>query len=231
MSWTKLRESAQIGGALRPAGTPLAGGGDGLGGSLGVAERMREKPVPPKRAVNAALAGLAGSVAIASLAAEPGISGLFGAVLGLLMLAIAVTDARAYIIPNRLTLAAFLLGLAAAAANGFENMPENVAVAALRGIVLALAFLTLREIYHRLRHRHGLGLGDIKLAAAAGAWLDWTLIPAAIEIAALTALLVYIVSQSVLRRPVRATAKLPFGLFFAPSIWLCWLIGALFLQG
>jgi leader peptidase (prepilin peptidase)/N-methyltransferase len=231
MSWAKLRESTQIGGALRPAGTSLAGGGDGSGGSLGVSARVMVKPVPRKRAVNAALAGLAGSVAIASLAAEPGISGVFGAALGLLMLAIAVADARAYIIPNRLTLAAFLLGLAAAAANGFENMPENAAVAALRGIVLALAFLALREIYHRLRHRHGLGLGDVKLAAAAGAWLDWTLIPAAIEIAALTALLVYIVSQSVLRRPVLATAKLPFGLFFAPSIWLCWLIGALFLQG
>jgi leader peptidase (prepilin peptidase)/N-methyltransferase len=53
----------------------------------------------------------------------------------------------------------------------------------------------------------------------------------AIEIAALTALLVYGVSQFVLRRPLQAAAKLPFGLFFAPAIWIGWLLGALFLQG
>jgi leader peptidase (prepilin peptidase)/N-methyltransferase len=89
----------------------------------------------------------------------------------------------------------------------------------------------LREIYRRLRHRHGLGLGDVKLAAVAGTWLDWTLIPAAIEIAALSALFAYMASQLVLRRRLQAAAKLPFGLFFAPAIWICWLLGVLVLQG
>jgi leader peptidase (prepilin peptidase)/N-methyltransferase len=147
------------------------------------------------------------------------------------MLAIAVADARAYIIPDRLTLAAFLLALVDTANKGYENMPVNITLAVTRGIVLALAFFALREIYYRLRRRHGIGLGDVKLAAVAGAWLEWPLIPAAIEIAALTALLVYGVSQFVLRRPLQAAAKLPFGLFFAPAIWIGWLLGALFLQG
>jgi leader peptidase (prepilin peptidase)/N-methyltransferase len=179
----------------------------------------------------AACAALAGAVAIASLAAAPGPLGVFGAALGLLMLAIAVADARAYIIPDRLTLAAFVLALAAAAVTGFANIPENVALAAARGLVLALAFFALREIYFRLRQRHGIGLGDVKLAAAAGAWLDWPLIPVAVEIAAVLALTVYLASRLVLRRPISAASKLPFGLFFAPAIWFCWLLGALFLQG
>ncbi|MGH6838067.1 MAG: prepilin peptidase [Methylocella sp.] len=178
----------------------------------------------------AASAALACSIAIASLVAAPGPSGFLGGALGVLMLAIAVADARAFIIPDRLTAAAFLLGLTNAANEGFGSVPENVAVAALRGLVLALVFFILREIYLRLRHRHGIGLGDIKLAAVAGAWLDSTLIPVAIEIAALAALISYLGSRLVLRRPLCAAAKLPFGLYFAPAIWACWLLNAMFFE-
>ncbi|MGB6698866.1 MAG: A24 family peptidase [Methylocella sp.] len=178
----------------------------------------------------AAFAVLGCSVAIASLVAAPGASGLLGGALGLLMLAVAVADARAFIIPDKLTIAAFLLALTNAANEGLESMPENIAVAALRGLVLAVAFFALREIYSRLRRRPGIGLGDVKLAAVAGAWLDWTLIPVAIEIAALTALSFYVASRLVLRRPLCAAAKLPFGLFFAPAIWFCWLLNAIFFE-
>jgi leader peptidase (prepilin peptidase)/N-methyltransferase len=228
MSWTRFRDFGLSGLALRPEGAYSA---KGLREGLGVAERGIAAPGVRKFVTYAELIALAGGVAVASLVAAPGLLGLFGAALGLLMIAIAIADARVYLIPDRLTLAAFLLGLADAAAKGIENMPENIAIAAMQGFVLALAFFALREIYWRLRHRHGLGLGDVKLAAVAGAWLDWTLIPAAIEIAALSALFAYIASQLVLRRRLQATAKLPFGLFFAPAIWICWLLGALMLQG
>ncbi len=199
-------------------------------GPIEVAKRAMLNPLPRDLVATAALTLAACGVVIASLMAAPGASGFFGVALGLLMLAIAVADARAYIIPDQLTLAALLLALAATAVSGFENMPENMALATLRGLVLALGFLALRDLYYRLRHRQGIGLGDVKLAAVAGAWLDWPLIPVAIEIAAVLALIVYIASQIILRRPLRATAKLPFGVFFAPAIWFCWLLGALFLQ-
>ncbi len=178
----------------------------------------------------AVLAATACSIAIASVVAAPGTPGLFGGALGLLMLAIAAADARSFIIPNKLTIAAFGLGLTNAANEGLASIPESVAVAALRGLVLALAFFALREIYFRLRHRHGIGLGDVKLAAVAGAWLDWPLIPVAIEIAAVIALMAYIANQLILRRPLCAAAKLPFGLFFAPAIWACWLLNATFFE-
>jgi leader peptidase (prepilin peptidase)/N-methyltransferase len=178
----------------------------------------------------AVLTAIACSTVIASLVAAPGASGLLGGALGLLMLAVAAADARAFVIPDKLTFAAFLLALTNAANEGLASVPENIAVAALRGLVLALAFFAVREIYLRLRHRHGIGLGDVKLAAVAGAWLDWPLIPVAIEIAALAALIFYIVSQLVLRRSLSATAKLPFGLFFAPAIWFCWLLNVIFFE-
>jgi leader peptidase (prepilin peptidase) / N-methyltransferase len=218
MNGTRLRRAGL---RTRPTGDEidlvLAGGG--------TAKPVRQAPI-----TYAAVAALGCSIAIASLVAAPGRSGLFGGALGLLMLAIAIADARSFIIPDKLTIAAFLLALTNAANEGLESMPENIAVAALRGLALALAFFALRESYLRLRHRHGIGLGDVKLAAVAGAWLDWTLIPVAIAIAALTALIFYIASQLVLRRSLSATAKLPFGLFFAPAIWFCWLLNAIFFE-
>ena len=176
------------------------------------------KPVRQEQIAYAVHITLACTIVIASLAVSPGRSGVFGGALGLLMVAIAVIDKNSFIIPDRLTLAAFLLGLAQAASEGFGPILENIAVATLRGIVLALAFYILREIYYRLRHRQGIGLGDVKLAAVAGAWLDGTLISTAIEIAALAALTSYTASQLVAKRPLNAAAKLPFGLFFAPAI-------------
>jgi leader peptidase (prepilin peptidase) / N-methyltransferase len=200
------------------------------GGEIDLALAGRGTALRRELITYAAFAAIACSIVIASLFAAPGTSGLLGGALGLLMLAVAVADARAFIIPDKLTIAAFLLALTNAAIEGLASMPENIAVAALRGLVLALAFFALREIYLRLRHRHGIGLGDVKLAAVAGAWLDWTLLPVAIEIAALTALILYIANQLVLRRPLCAAAKLPFGLFFAPAIWVCWLLNAMFLE-
>jgi leader peptidase (prepilin peptidase) / N-methyltransferase len=200
------------------------------GGEIDLALAPRGTALRRELITCAAFAAIACSIVIASLFAAPATSGLLGGALGLLMLAVAVADARAFIIPDKLTIAAFLLALTNAAIEGLASMPENIAVAALRGLVLALAFFALQEIYLWLRHRHGIGLGDVKLAAVAGAWLDWTLIPVAIEIAALTALIVYIANQLVLHRPLCAAAKLPFGLFFAPAIWVCWLLNAMFLE-
>jgi leader peptidase (prepilin peptidase) / N-methyltransferase len=200
------------------------------GGEIDLALAGRGTALRRELITYAAFAAIACSIVIASIFAAPGMSGLLGGALGLLMLAVAVADARAFVIPDKLTIAAFLLALTNAANGGLESMPENIAVAALRGLILALAFFALREIYLRLRHRHGIGLGDVKLAAVAGAWLDWTLIPVAIEIAALAALIAYIASQFVRRRPLCAAAKLPFGLFFAPAIWVCWLLNAMFLE-
>jgi leader peptidase (prepilin peptidase)/N-methyltransferase len=108
-------------------------------------------------------------------------------------------------------------------------MAAAVAMALLRGAVLALSFLALRAAYKRLRGREGLGLGDVKLAGVAGAWLEWMTMPIAIEIAALTALTAYMLRLWLRRRPLRAAGRLPFGLFLAPAIWLSWLLQELLL--
>jgi leader peptidase (prepilin peptidase)/N-methyltransferase len=103
-------------------------------------------------------------------------------------------------------------------------MLHGVAIAILRGTLLALIFFAIRSGYARLRGRQGLGLGDVKLAFVAGAWLDWTMIPIAIQLAAFAALSAYVVWQLAFGRSISATSRMPFGLFFAPAIWICWLL-------
>jgi leader peptidase (prepilin peptidase) / N-methyltransferase len=168
-------------------------------------------------------------IVLASLGVGPGLPGLIGAALGLLMLAIAVVDARIFIIPDGLTIAALLLALADAATDDWGNLAgmESVGAALLRGGVVAGSFLAIDVSYRRLRGRQGLGMGDVKLAGVGGAWLGWTMIPIAVELAALAAIASYLVRSLMSGRPFRATTRLPFGLFFAPAIWLCWMLEAM----
>ena len=158
----------------------------------------------------------------ASLILVPTALGVAGGGLAVLMIAIAVVDARRFIIPNELTAAALALGFLHAAIQG--PLVEALASAALRGAVLAVAFLGLRVLYRRIRGHDGIGLGDVKLAGVAGVWLDWWVLPVAIEIAALAALAVYAMRFLHGRASARLMTKLPFGLFFAPAIWLGWLL-------
>jgi leader peptidase (prepilin peptidase)/N-methyltransferase len=172
--------------------------------------------------VTIVIAGAAGIAA--SVLLLPDARGVAGGGLALLMIAIAVVDARRFIIPDELTIAALALGLVHAALLDTDAIMQSLATAALGGAVLALAFWGLRIAYARLRGREGIGLGDVKLAGVAGVWLDWATMPVAVEIAALAALAVYAVRRFRGGRSGRRTIRLPFGLFFAPAIWIGWLL-------
>ena len=177
--------------------------------------------------LRASIGMLAIAAGVASIMVAPGLRGLLGAGLAVGMLAIAVIDARQFIIPNELIAIALGLGMVHAGIAGSETATEGIALAAIRGVVLALAFLGLRAIYCRLRGRQGIGLGDVKLAGVAGVWLDWQMIPIAVEIATLSALAIYALRQWTLGRSFRWTSRIPLGLFLAPAIWLSWFLDAL----
>jgi leader peptidase (prepilin peptidase) / N-methyltransferase len=163
------------------------------------------------------------ATAAASMIVVPGARGVAGAGLACLMIAIAAVDARRFIIPDELTAAALALGLVHAAIGRPDGIGGALAIATLRGGIMAAAFFGLWALYRRLRGREGIGLGDVKLAGVAGAWLDWPTIPIAVEIAALAALAVCLVRWLAFGRTISATTRLPFGLFLAPAIWIAWL--------
>ena len=170
---------------------------------------------------------LIGALAVGlSFAASPDWRGVFGAALALLMLAIALSDFRHFIVPDALTASAFILGLIFAALFDGAPLAEALLMCLLRAAAAALPLLALMLFYEWWRGWPGLGLGDVKLAAVAGAWLDWFTIVGVIEVTALAALAAYAVWRYVLHRPIAATTPLPFGLFLAPAIWAGWLAEA-----
>jgi leader peptidase (prepilin peptidase)/N-methyltransferase len=168
------------------------------------------------------------SLAIAACALLfPDRSWLVGGLFGLLTMTIAVVDARFFRIPDLLTAALFTLGLVGGALAAPERIGEVLGMAVVRAGSYALLFLLFRSTYRMARKREGLGLGDVKLAAAAGAWLDWFALLGAVEIAATSALLLYLIRGFSTGQPVRMKMRLPFGLFFAPAIFIAWLLALL----
>jgi leader peptidase (prepilin peptidase)/N-methyltransferase len=165
-----------------------------------------------------------GAVA-ASVTLAPWPLGLFGGALAVTMISIAAIDSRHFIIPDGLVLTAIGLGLTQAAFLATQEILPAVLVAAARGVILGLAFWGLLKGYERLRGRPGIGLGDVKLAVAAGVWLDWPMIAVSIEIAALAALAVVAVCYLRGKR-ISRTTPIPFGTFLAPAMWLGWLLQA-----
>ena len=95
----------------------------------------------------------AACAAVASLFAAPDLSGVLGAGLALVMIAIAVIDARRFVIPNELVLAGLLLGLIAAAVEQSDSLAAALLHAVVRAGALALAALAFRTAYRLVRGR------------------------------------------------------------------------------
>jgi leader peptidase (prepilin peptidase)/N-methyltransferase len=142
--------------------------------------------------------------------------------LGWTLLAAAAIDLRHYLLPDVLTLPLIPAGLGVAWALDPGLLPAHALGAAL-GFA---AFVLIAEAYRRLRGRHGLGLGDAKLLAAAGAWLGWAALPSVVVVAAVAALTLAL-AQALGGAKLALAGKLAFGPHLALAFWLVWLFGPL----
>lgn len=202
-----------------------------MSGGLNEAERRSSvddvAPVPPSpRPIGVAILGAASACAfVASVLLVPGVQGILGGLLALVVLAVAWVDARTFIIPNWLALAGLAAGLASAGLDEW-SAANALAAAVIRGATVFALFALVRAAYRRLRGRDGLGFGDVKLAGVAAVWLDWIPLAVALEIAALAAL-VFFGFRRFGPNPLGRDALIPFGVFLGPSIWLGWLLQTL----
>lgn len=175
------------------------------------------------RAVSAlypAIEVMATLIALWSLALLPGWLAWASCGLGWTLLALSVIDARRLILPDELTLPLILAGLAVAWAIDPDRLPEH-ALAAAAGFLLVAA---IAMGYRRLRGREGIGLGDAKLLAGAGAWVSWQGLPGVVLLAA-SAGLVGALFWRLRAGSLSPQQELPFGPYLAGGFWLIWLYG------
>lgn len=108
------------------------------------------------------------------------------ALLGPTLFALLLYDARYLILPDSLVALVFITGL------GYSGLSSSAPVAlddAVIGIAAGGGALWgLRGAHARLRGVTGLGLGDVKLFAAAGAWVGWQGLPDLLLVACLATL-------------------------------------------
>ena len=142
--------------------------------------------------------------------------------LGWCLLALAAIDLRHYLLPDWLTLPLVPLGLFVA----WLDDPAEVLPHALGAAAGFAAFALIAIAYRRLRGRDGLGLGDAKLLAAAGAFVSWEGLPSVVLLAAAASLALLL-----LRRrgggALRLDERLAFGPGLCLGLWLVWLYGPL----
>jgi leader peptidase (prepilin peptidase)/N-methyltransferase len=125
-------------------------------------------------------------------------------------------DFRTLRIPDALSLPLVGLGLCWSALQ-----PEPALQAHLIGAIAGYGVLALiGGAFFRLRGTEGLGLGDAKLFAAAGAWLGWQALPQVLLIAALAGL-IYVLTRKAVGGP--QVAQVAFGPWLALGFWLVWI--------
>ncbi len=163
-------------------------------------------------------------VAVWSLTVTPGWLAWASAGLGWSLVVLTAIDLRHLILPDEITLPLIPAGLALA----WALDPGRLSDHAIGAVIGFFFIVVLRWAYARLRGREGIGLGDAKLLAAAGAWISWHGLPGVVLISAAVALVAALaghVIQSGLAGRIEWQREFPFGPFLAGGFWLTWLYG------
>jgi leader peptidase (prepilin peptidase) / N-methyltransferase len=154
---------------------------------------------------------------------------LISLVFGLIFLWCVVVIARddwAYgIVPDFALLALSAAGIAFAFLDpeaGHTSVSETFQQLGARAAILGLFGYSVAALYRVVRRRDGLGLGDVKLMAAAGVWSPTFISLYAVTSASVAALALTLAAQH-RRGRWTLTDSLPFALFLAPAFWVFWL--------
>jgi len=174
------------------------------------------------------ITGAALAVAIVSFQLMEAKYAAVSCLLGWTMLAIAVSDATRYIIPDALSLPSIPIGLLAThLLDGSERNPPLVLEHLGAALLGAALLYGVRAAYFHYRHREGLGLGDVKLAAVAGAWTGIQGMSNVLLLACMAAIASVVLISLWQRRALTKETALPFGVFLAPAIWVIWCSAAI----
>jgi leader peptidase (prepilin peptidase)/N-methyltransferase len=129
-------------------------------------------------------------------------------IFGCALIALFAIDLRHHLLPNKITLPGIAVGFV------FSLFTQPGWLSSLVGIAVGAGVLWgIAELYYRVRHEEGLGMGDVKMLAMVGAFLGWQL--------ALLTLMLASVSGTIIGMMLIVTKRgglkyaLPFGTFIA----------------
>ena len=139
------------------------------------------------------------------------------ALFGSLLLALAIIDIDHMILPDALTWPAIVLGILLQPLLPWARLwdgPWGAMAGAAAGALLgAGVLLAVWLAWYLIRHEEGMGLGDVKMLAAIGAFLGWKGVLVALFFGALTGAVVGLTLMAF--GGFGAKSKLPFGAFLA----------------
>jgi len=175
-----------------------------------LAQRLHPQARPPAEIfwLTAALA-----ITVGAFLVLPSTHRIIGTVFGWALFLLAWIDLKRGRLPDQITVPLAYSGLAVAAVVQSHSLAHHVL-----GLVLGFGFFwVIARIYRQWRDRDGLGGGDVKLLAAAGAWVGWEGLPLVLLISSISALL--FVSW---RGRFAPADRIRFGPFLAFASWLVW---------
>jgi leader peptidase (prepilin peptidase) / N-methyltransferase len=141
---------------------------------------------------------------------------LRGAVFGTILLGIAMTDAREYLIPNEFTLGGLVIGIVFAAVSGFGGLAT-----ALLGAAVGFGLLWLVAVAGTWVFREeAMGGGDIKMMAMVGAFIGWHGVLLTVFLGAFLGSVVFVPLLLAGQRKL-----VPFGIFLSVGAALSYLFG------
>jgi leader peptidase (prepilin peptidase)/N-methyltransferase len=145
-----------------------------------------------------------------------GLEALRGAVFGTNLLGIAMTDARAYIIPNEFSLGGLVLGILFALAAGRQPLGTAVLGAAV-GFGLLWLVAVVGQWYFK---QEAMGGGDVKMMAMVGAFVGWQGTLLTVFLGALIGSLIFVPLSLAGHKKL-----VPFGIFLAIGAAATYLLG------
>lgn len=139
--------------------------------------------------------------------------------LGWVLVLLAGVDVLALRLPDLVTLPFLVAGLLLGPGTLATPFDEHL----IGGVAGYGAIAILGWAFARLRGRDGIGLGDAKLLACAGAWLGWRALPDLVLVAAGGGL-AWVAIAILARGKSALMAPIPFGAPLSGAFWILWLL-------
>lgn len=136
-----------------------------------------------------------------------------------LMIALTFIDIDTQLLPDELTMMGLWVGLLISIPVLFVTPTEAIIGAAVGYLIL----WSLYWVFKLLTQKEGMGYGDFKLMALAGAWVGWQYLPVVVLISSFTGAIWGL--ASIMMRITHRDHPMPFGPFIALGAWLTLIYG------